>query len=65
MTVNIQKSELVKVGDAGNGRLFAAVLECQEVSLPIKYLGLPLGAKYKISTSWDPVVDMYERRLAT
>lgn len=49
----------------GNGRLYANVLECKEVSLPIKYLGLPFGAKYKNSLSWEPVVEMYERRLAS
>lgn len=39
LKINLQKMELVRIG--------ADVMECKEVSLPIKYLGMPLGTKYK------------------
>jgi hypothetical protein len=32
--------------------------------LPIKYLGLPLGAKYKDSNIWNSIIEKMENRLA-
>lgn len=36
LKINLQKSELVKLGGINDGSLYAAVLECREVTLPIK-----------------------------
>jgi hypothetical protein len=33
-------------------------------SLPLKYLGLPLGASFKTKSIWDDVVEKIDRRLA-
>ena len=30
----------------------------------MKYLGLPLGAKFKDKTIWNPILEKMERRLA-
>ena len=30
----------------------------------MKYLGLPLGAKFKDKTMWNPIMEKMERRLA-
>lgn len=65
LKINLQQSELVRVGEDRDGSLYADVPECKEVSLPIKYLGLPLGAKYKNNVSWELVVEIYKRRLAS
>lgn len=46
LKINLQKLELVKVGGDGDGRQYVAVMERKEVLLMVKYLGLPLGAKY-------------------
>jgi hypothetical protein len=35
-----------------------------ESSLPMKYLGLPLGAKFKAKEVWNEVLEKMERRLA-
>lgn len=32
--------------------------------LPIKYLGIPLGVKHKDGSIWDPVISLFENRLA-
>ena len=45
LKVNLGKSELVAVGAVPNMDLLVAVLGCKQGSLPMKYLGLPLGAK--------------------
>ena len=50
LKVNLGKSELVAVGAVHNFDILVAVIDCKQGSLPIKYLGLPLGAKYKEKT---------------
>ena len=40
-------STLVSVGDVDNVGELAGVLGCGTTSLPLKYLGLPLGACFK------------------
>lgn len=64
LKINMAKSELVKIGDRREERQLVDVLGCRVSDLPLKYLGLPLGAKFKDSRTWDPVVEMFERRLA-
>ena len=46
LKVNLGKSELVAVGAVHNMDLLVAVLGCMQESLPMKYLGLPLGEKF-------------------
>jgi hypothetical protein len=40
------------------------ILGCGVATLPVKYLGLPLGASYKSIHIWDGVIEKIERRLA-
>uniref|UniRef100_A0A7N2L5J5 TRF2/HOY1 PH-like domain-containing protein n=1 Tax=Quercus lobata TaxID=97700 RepID=A0A7N2L5J5_QUELO len=40
------------------------ILGCKQPSLPLKYLGLPLGATHKEETIWNLVLEKMERRLA-
>jgi hypothetical protein len=62
--VNLGKSEMVAVGDVGNIGTLAAFLGCRVAGLPMKYLGLPLGAAYKAASIWNEVIEKMERRLA-
>jgi hypothetical protein len=62
--VNLGKSELVAVGEVGNVGTLAAYLGCRVAGLPMKYLGLPLGAAYKAASIWNEVTEQMERRLA-
>ena len=64
LKINLGKSELVLVGVVHNVDLFLVVLGCKQGSLPMKYLGLPLGAKFKDKTIWSPILEKMERRLA-
>lgn len=41
------------------------VLGCRAANLPLKYLGVPLGARYMGRCSWDPVIKIVERRHAS
>ena len=55
---------MVPVGVVNNIELFLVVLGYKQDSLPMKYLGLPLGAKFKEKTIWNPILEKMERRLA-
>ena len=57
--------ELVPVGVVHNIDLLLNVLGCQQGTLPMKYLGLPLGAKFKDKTIWNPILEKMERRLTS
>ena len=64
LKVNLDKSELVAVGEVHNMDLLVAVLGCKQGSLPMKYLGLPLGAKFKDKSIWNPILEKMEKKLA-
>jgi hypothetical protein len=49
LKINLSKSEIVPVGEVGDVEWLASILGCGVVSIRIKYLGLPLDAKYKDS----------------
>uniref|UniRef100_A0A7N2KWC1 K Homology domain-containing protein n=1 Tax=Quercus lobata TaxID=97700 RepID=A0A7N2KWC1_QUELO len=64
LKINLGKSKLVSVGVVHNIDLLLNVLGCKQDTLPMKYLGLPLGAKFKDKTIWNPILEKMERRLA-
>ena len=61
LNINLGKSKLVPVGVVHNIDLLLNVLGCKQGTLPMKYLGLPLGAKFKDKTIWDPILEKMER----
>ena len=52
------------VGDVRNLNVLARVLCCKVSSLPMIYLGMPLGTHYKDSSIWNPIIERMERRLS-
>jgi hypothetical protein len=42
----------------------ATILGCSVAALPMKYLGLPLGASYKATIMWNNVIEQMECRMA-
>ena len=64
LKINLGKSELVPVGVVHNIDLLLNVLGYKQGSLPMKYLGLPLGANFKDKTIWNPILEKMERKLA-
>jgi len=65
LKINLAKSKLVHVGDVDNMDELAGIMGCGVSSLPLKYLGLLLGAPFKAKSIWDDVVSKIERRLAS
>ena len=50
LKINLGKSEVVPVGDVPNLHELVEILGCRESNLPLKYLGLLLGASFKDKT---------------
>jgi hypothetical protein len=65
LKVNLAKSLLVPIGNVDNVTELASILGCGTSSLPLKYLGMPLGARHKATSTWDDIVVNMERRLAS
>jgi len=65
LKVNLAKSNLIPVGTVDQVEILAGILGCGVATLPIKYLGLPLGASYKSIHKWDSVINKIEQRLAS
>ena len=63
--VNLAKSELVPVGEVTNVGELVALLGCRQSSLPMTYLGLPLGAKFKDRAIWNSILERMEQRLTS
>ena len=64
LKVNALKSEMVSIGEVPNIHILADILGCQIGSLPMTYLGMPLGASHKSPTIWNPILEKIERKLA-
>ena len=64
LKVNALKGEMVPIGEVPNLHVLAEILGCQIESLPITYLGMPLGASHKSPTIWNPILEKIERKLA-
>ena len=64
LKVNLSKSPLVPVGSLDNVGQPAGLLGCGSGDVPLKYLGLPLGASFKLKAMWAGLEDLMSRRLA-
>jgi hypothetical protein len=64
LKVNLAKSVLIPVGNVQQVDYLASILGCEVASLPLDYLGLPLGAPNNTSHIWDGILEKMERRLA-
>ena len=61
LKVNALKSVMVPIGKVPNVHVLAKILGCQIGSLPMTYLGMPLGASHKSPTVWNPILEKIER----
>ena len=55
------KSEIVPVGEVGNIGDLADIFRCRVGSLPMKYLGMPLGTSFKTTSIWNPILEKMEK----
>jgi hypothetical protein len=64
LKVSLTKSTLIPVGSLDDVDLLAGSLGCGTADLPLKYLGLPLGASFKLKAVWRDLEDLMARQLA-
>ncbi|KAK3220500.1 hypothetical protein Dsin_014470 [Dipteronia sinensis] len=65
LKINFHKSCVVKVGKkVAREEDWEAAIKCKKETLPISYLGLPLGARPNSKCFWDSVLLRIEKRLA-
>ncbi|XP_026441443.1 uncharacterized protein LOC113340523 [Papaver somniferum] len=65
MKLNLEKSSMISVGADDNIHSLAKILGCKTEKLPIKYLGMPIGAHIRNTSVWDYVIERMEIRLAS
>jgi hypothetical protein len=65
LKVNLSRSVLVHVVTVNNVDKLAGILGCGTSPLPLKYLGILLGASYKAKAIWDGIMEKMEHRLAS
>ena len=58
------KSEVVPIGKVNNLIALADLLSCRVGSLPMKYLGMPLGTSFKTVSIWNPILEKMEKKLS-
>ncbi|XP_028081384.1 uncharacterized protein LOC114282838 [Camellia sinensis] len=64
LRLNFYKSVMCGIGvDKELVSDFATVLNCCSQKLPLKYLGLPLGANPHTRLCWKPIIDNFKRNL--
>ena len=65
LKVNVEKSEVVPIGEVSNIQTLANILQCRVGSLPMIYLGMPLGTLYKTTSIWNPILERLEKKLSS
>jgi len=63
LKVNFHKSEVGLVGISQLDKfLFSKCLNCRQMDLPFKYLGMIIGGNPKRFEFWNPIVDKIRSR---
>ncbi|KAJ0797670.1 putative RNA-directed DNA polymerase [Helianthus annuus] len=65
LKINISKSTLYGIGvNVEDTKLKADELGCGVGELPFKYLGIQVGAKMGRINSWEPIIEVFQKRLS-
>ena len=64
LKVNVGKREIVLIGEVRNIQFLANILQCRVGSLPMIYLGMPLGTLYKTTSIWNSILERMEKKLS-
>ena len=64
LKVNVHKSEMVPIEEVDDVHALAEILGCRVGTLPMSYLGMPLGASHNSLSIWNPILEKFERKLA-
>ena len=56
------KVRLSLLGEVNNLIALASILQCRVGSLPMKYLGMPLGTSFKTTSIWNSILEKMEKK---
>lgn len=59
--LSVNLSKIVQVETMSNVERLAMAFSCKVNSLPMSYLGLPLGSHFKAGSMWIDIIDRMER----
>uniref|UniRef100_A0A7N2KPA0 Reverse transcriptase zinc-binding domain-containing protein n=1 Tax=Quercus lobata TaxID=97700 RepID=A0A7N2KPA0_QUELO len=60
----VKKCE-VTIQEPSSAYALATILRCRVGSLPMKYLGMPLGTPFKTASVWNPILERMEKKLSS
>jgi hypothetical protein len=63
LKINLSKSVIIPIGEVEDVEGLSRILGCGVESLPLMYLGLPLGAPYRDPSIWNKVIEKMESKL--
>ena len=61
LKINLEKSEMIPIGEMDNVEDLTCKIGCKVGKLSSSYLGLPLGASFKLVTIWDGVEERFRK----
>ena len=64
LKVNVGKSEIVPIGEVSNIQTLTNILQCRVGSLPMIYLGMPLGTLYKTASIWNLILERMDKKFS-
>ncbi|XP_015934406.2 uncharacterized protein LOC107460547 [Arachis duranensis] len=65
LSINFDKSSLIPINcDEQWVQRMCGVLGCKQANLPVKYLGIWLGANPRLVKTWKPLIDKVEEKLS-
>ncbi|XP_016168179.1 uncharacterized protein LOC107610679 [Arachis ipaensis] len=65
LSINFEKSSLIPINCEEQWiRNMCQLLGCKGETLPVKYLGIPLGANPRLVKTWKPILDRVEEKLS-
>ncbi|XP_052114148.1 uncharacterized protein LOC127745457 [Arachis duranensis] len=65
LSINFEKSNLIPVNCRPEWvTRMCQLLGCQETALPVRYLGISLGANPRLVKTWKPIIDKVEEKLS-
>uniref|UniRef100_A0A251VGE6 Putative reverse transcriptase domain, Reverse transcriptase zinc-binding domain protein n=1 Tax=Helianthus annuus TaxID=4232 RepID=A0A251VGE6_HELAN len=65
LKINLHKSNLYRLGvENGDIKDMANVIGCNTGNIPLSYLGITVGANMNRINNWDPIVEVFDKRLS-
>ncbi|XP_026438870.1 uncharacterized protein LOC113337403 [Papaver somniferum] len=64
LKVNFNKSSVISIGADAKIEAIAVILNCKIEKLPLKYLGMSVGAQTRNAAIWDVVIEKFQKKLA-